>query len=739
MTDVNDLLIRIDATTETLRRELKRAEQSTDETSKRIDRSLSRVDGRFDAMSAAARKAQIAIAAVVSGALARRVFDTAKEFELLRAQLQTVEGGARAAALAFDEVQAFATSTPFQLQEVVEAYIQLKNRGLDPSADAMRDIGNMAASMGRSLRDTVQAFAQATVGEMESLKSFGIVARQEGERVRFTFKGVTTEVAKNQQAIQDYLLSLSRENFAGGMERQMDTLVGAMSNLGDATSKLIERFASESGLTAAMKAAALGITEFFNALSGQRRAVADIEADIARVQARIVAVGVAGTQAARKQSRGGTSTSTLQRQLADLREELQETLIAGSGLEDVDRGIAQIQRRIQDLRADIARRQEAGESESVGSGRASRVTELGRALSELAQQERLLAEATQRRQDIQSRADSSAQAAELESASVAAARLVATLQEQAATLGFTTRQLKLYELAQAGANEAQIRTAESALDLVEAFEAQVRAEQQAMEMFRQIDAERRDARKTALDEAKSFFERTRTDVEVIEAQIARVQELAAEGFFREAGVNDAEILARLNEQLEAVKAKADDSSSEIARSIATNVGGAFDEMFTSGTVSAQNFFDSVLRDIARVAARILILKPLIEGLFGAGGGAGGFGQALFKSFGFARGGEFVVGGSGGPDSQFFPMRLSPGEHVKITPPGKGVAGSAPIINVHDNRGAGEPPIGVRASTRNGQHMIDVIVEGAVARMFQTGAIDRQFAASGMPIRRGGSR
>ena len=47
---------------------------------------------------------------------------------------------------------------------------------------------------------------------------------------------------------------------------------------------------------------------------------------------------------------------------------------------------------------------------------------------------------------------------------------VAALQRQAATLGQTARQTKLYELAQAGATPAQLRVADAALKSVEAFE-----------------------------------------------------------------------------------------------------------------------------------------------------------------------------------------------------------------------------------------------------------------------------
>lgn len=53
-----------------------------------------------------------------------------------------------------------------------------------------------------------EALLDAQTGEMERLKEFGITAQQNGNKVAFTFKGVTTTVDKTDKAIQGYLLSL---------------------------------------------------------------------------------------------------------------------------------------------------------------------------------------------------------------------------------------------------------------------------------------------------------------------------------------------------------------------------------------------------------------------------------------------------------------------------------------------------------------------------------------------------
>lgn len=222
-----------------------------------------------------------------------------------------------------------------------------------------------------------------------------------------------------------------------------------------------------------------------------------------------------------------------------------------------------------------------------------------------------------------------------------------------------------------------------------------------------------DENRRKLDEAAAFFQSTRTEIEQIEAQIARVQELAAEGFFDASGVDDQEILDRLNKQLEEVKRKTSDTSKEIAEVFAVNVGGAFDEMFTNGQLNAHNFAESIIRDLLRITTQLFVMKPLIEGLFGASGGSGAFGQALFAAFGFNKGGSFTVGGRPGVDRNFVPLALTKGERVDITPAGKARSGGG--VNVVVNEA---PGVQTRVSQTTGPNGDQTIVLDQIERMVE---------------------
>ena len=212
--------------------------------------------------ASAARTAAVGVTAVGAGVvgLGTGVAKTGAEFESLKTALATVTGSSGAADIAFGNLTKFAKETPFDLQQVVDGYIKLQARGLDPSERSMRSFGNTAAGMGKSLDQMIEAVADASAGEFERLKEFGIKANKAGENVTFTFKGVKTTVGANAEEINKFLTSIGENDFAGGMDAQAKTLNGLLSNLGDSVSVFTnDVFQSEFG--EALKEAAQDLIE----------------------------------------------------------------------------------------------------------------------------------------------------------------------------------------------------------------------------------------------------------------------------------------------------------------------------------------------------------------------------------------------------------------------------------------------------------------------------------------------
>lgn len=163
-----------------------------------------------------------------------QAYNTRKEFAKYEAVLRNTFQSQEKANEAMKMLQQLAANTPSSLQEWTEGYIKLVNRGLQPTSQELTNLGDLAASQGKSLDQLIEAVLDAMTGENERLKEFGIKASKEGEKTQFTFRGVTTEVQNSESAIQDYLLSLGRlEGVAGSMAVQMNELEGIQSNLGD--------------------------------------------------------------------------------------------------------------------------------------------------------------------------------------------------------------------------------------------------------------------------------------------------------------------------------------------------------------------------------------------------------------------------------------------------------------------------------------------------------------------------
>lgn len=207
-------------------------------------------------------KAAIGIGAGLT-AIGGFALSTAADFETMRVALKTTfQGNEQAAKDAEEQIKEFAARTPFDLQQVTNGFIKLNNMGLDPSERALTSYGDTASAMGKSLNDMVEAVADAATGEFERLKEFGIRASSEGENVKFTFRGVTTEVGKNAEEIENYLIGLGETNFSGGMEDQSKTLSGLLSTLKDTFANAMDTIANDSGLLDAAKEAIKGLSDF---------------------------------------------------------------------------------------------------------------------------------------------------------------------------------------------------------------------------------------------------------------------------------------------------------------------------------------------------------------------------------------------------------------------------------------------------------------------------------------------
>lgn len=190
----------------------------------------------------AARVAGSMMAAAFSGAallgVVGKVVSVQREFDVLNSSLKTVTGSSAAAEREMSWLKDFAKETPFGLAQATQGFVKMKALGLDPTRAALTSFGNTASAMGKDLNQMIEAVADASTGEFERLKEFGIKAKKEGDNVSLTFQGVTTTIQNSAADITKYLENIGNTSFGGAMEERAKTLDGTIAALGDTWDEL---------------------------------------------------------------------------------------------------------------------------------------------------------------------------------------------------------------------------------------------------------------------------------------------------------------------------------------------------------------------------------------------------------------------------------------------------------------------------------------------------------------------
>ena len=233
--NIGTLTIEMAANVARLSKDMDTARRTVERTFGNIEKDVARLKGLLGGL----------FAGLSATAVIGKLVDVQRQFDVLNSSLVTVTGSSAAAAKEFAWIKQFAATTPFQLAEVTGAFVKMKALGLDASQAALASYGNTASAMGKSLNQMIEAVADASTGEFERLKEFGIKARQEGDRVTLTFQGVSKNIGNNAAEITAYLQAIGENEFAGAMAQRMNTLDGAISNLSDTWDELFRTISEQ--------------------------------------------------------------------------------------------------------------------------------------------------------------------------------------------------------------------------------------------------------------------------------------------------------------------------------------------------------------------------------------------------------------------------------------------------------------------------------------------------------------
>ena len=165
----------------------------------------------------------------------------------MSARLAPLAGDLETAQKTFWSLNGLEDQTATATDKLAKAFVDLGNNGLTNSNEQLKTYATIAHGTGRdinTLTDAVIAFSQ---GSTKALRQFGITAKDNGDTIALTYKGSTTEIAKNSKALDEYLSNLAKNNFDGVLEAKLNTVSAATGRLDNAWGTFCTRLMQSNG------------------------------------------------------------------------------------------------------------------------------------------------------------------------------------------------------------------------------------------------------------------------------------------------------------------------------------------------------------------------------------------------------------------------------------------------------------------------------------------------------------
>ena len=236
MSIVNSITNLVDLNTTKYNKKLKAMKASTKQATKQLGQSFSSIGTAWKA----------ALATIAAGAISGAIAKELKATEAAVASFIGTTGGVAAAREQFEMLQQAARDTiqPFEALKAVT--LDLRKNGIQATAEQLKTFSQIAYGTGQSLETVGRAFTATIQGRYKALNQLGIITKDNGNTLALTYKGVTTEIEKNSEALGKYFEKIGREN-EGVLEYLQGGLTGAMNQLENAWGDFYRALA-ESGL-----------------------------------------------------------------------------------------------------------------------------------------------------------------------------------------------------------------------------------------------------------------------------------------------------------------------------------------------------------------------------------------------------------------------------------------------------------------------------------------------------------
>ena len=124
--------------------------------------------------------------------VASNVVSTAGMFQKYESVLTNALNGSSEKAKAYlSDINSFAAKTNFQLDELTDDFIKFVNRGVTPSMDAMKKMGDFTNTVAKPFDQLTEAILD--INNSERWKEFGVRVQTEGNKVKLSFRDMTVE------------------------------------------------------------------------------------------------------------------------------------------------------------------------------------------------------------------------------------------------------------------------------------------------------------------------------------------------------------------------------------------------------------------------------------------------------------------------------------------------------------------------------------------------------------------
>lgn len=181
--------------------------------------------------------------------VASNVVSTAGMFQKYESVLtNALDGSSEKAKAYLSDINSFAAKTNFQLDELTDDFIKFVNRGVTPSMDAMKKMGDFTNTVAKPFDQLTEAILD--INNSERWKEFGVRVQTEGNKVKLSFRDMTVECDRTVESVMKAVEQFgSMKGVEGSTEAISKTIEGQMSNLEDTiTTALAEIGLANQGL-----------------------------------------------------------------------------------------------------------------------------------------------------------------------------------------------------------------------------------------------------------------------------------------------------------------------------------------------------------------------------------------------------------------------------------------------------------------------------------------------------------